>query len=447
MNFRISVFSVSLAIGFCLIGCGNNISVREDNMAVYRHRFEDIKEADSVEVACVTNAGLIEEYKKNYFLLVQDFMAGGFATQNNLRYLNDEYPQEYYEFCLEDLNDDGVPEFLLSYRYNGLEQTFWELYKSGKDYRDSYVGTFNCFDPESGILATSYGNEVVAVSFDGEKLNREFEYFVDYEESVCDPGEYGGDDSFVSMNALESEERYIYKDRDFNEHMLTRADFEKKCSYYYDNESLKLKGRMLTLGNVAEALDIDPESLRMERTIRAYKGYVRYLAMFQKMTDRRFYLVEVDDDDIPELLSFVGDSGELYYLTEGQIMRSGFSLEDDGLFYYFPHTGVMETECNAYGYESREYVFFNGESAVVLAKIDKEIKEPVIIFGVTGGDISGRCKYVRYLDGRVSSDKECCDLEDMIYECFDLEQNPEHTKIELKASEGMRYVELLDRLG
>ena len=69
----------------------------------------------------------VEQYKKDYWLLIADFMSGGFTTTQNLDYLNNEYPQEYYQYCIEDINKDGVPELMLGYGYNGNEPDSWEI--------------------------------------------------------------------------------------------------------------------------------------------------------------------------------------------------------------------------------------------------------------------------------------------------------------------------------
>lgn len=62
----------------------------------YRKYFENIKISKTKTVSDPN----VEQYKKDYWLLIADFMSGGFTTIQNLDYFNNEYPQEYYQYCI-----------------------------------------------------------------------------------------------------------------------------------------------------------------------------------------------------------------------------------------------------------------------------------------------------------------------------------------------------------
>ena len=98
-------------------------------------------------------------------------MSGGFTTTQNLDYLNNEYTQEYYQYCIEDINRDGIPELMLGYGYNGFDPDRWEIYKTGSSYKECFVGSAMYYDRKENILFDGYdGAEMSAFTFDGKKL-------------------------------------------------------------------------------------------------------------------------------------------------------------------------------------------------------------------------------------------------------------------------------------
>ena len=62
----------------------------------YRKYFDSIQYVREETISDIN----VEQYKKDYWLLIADFMSGGFSTTQNLDYLNNEYPQEYYQYCI-----------------------------------------------------------------------------------------------------------------------------------------------------------------------------------------------------------------------------------------------------------------------------------------------------------------------------------------------------------
>ena len=334
-----------------LSNIGTDISKEDSEMDFgkieeYRKYFENFK---TVSEETVSDPD-VESYKKEYWFLVADFMSGGFTTTQNLDYLNDDYPQEYYQYCLEDLNGDDIPEFLLGYGYNGKEPNEWEIYKTGNSYKQCFVGKTMCFDRERNALFDSYGDELNTYQFDGESLISKDSYYVNYD--GCSEGE-------------EVSPRYYYEDRDHNKKELSEKEYRRQIAEYTNKGYTGFDGKRLGIENLADDLGISRDSWAGERALRAYLGYLHYAIMNRnEMKNYRYSLAEIDGDGVPEMVAASDDFAEIWFYRNGRMLQKkifDYSSGDTHYFSYYPGKNIIKLFSLDCGSSLEEYRTLHGE--------------------------------------------------------------------------------------
>lgn len=426
----ITIGLISIAL---LSGCSTNKPVDTTSTEIIVQKSEDEKAAEKAEEyrkqfeklhidtkETVSNPN-VEQYKKDYWLLVADFMAGGFSTQQNLDYHNEEYPREYYQYCIKDINADGIPEFLLGYGYNGNDPTEWEIYKTGNSYKECYVGTTMYYDPEDNIVFSGYGSDINAYSFDGNKLRKEFSYYMDGEVHYDEDSE--SEENYI--------EQYYYEDSNSNKKELTENTYKKQLNKYYDKDNIKIEGKRLTSENVADDLGIDKNSFELERAYRSYLGLLHYFVKnkeYDYIKDYRFTLAYIDNDDIPEMVAAGYGNMEMFYYKNGGWLKGEWSMPDDSsnkgvdtehYYSYYPHKNIYKLYGSDWGNSWEEYYTIRGERNDCLIKINKQIQEE--LFNNTFiKDKNGEFLYNYCVNGEVVTEKETEAIKDTLFDVYDL---------------------------
>ena len=356
----------------------------------------------------------VEQYKKDYWLLIADFMSGGFSTTQNLDYLNNEYPQEYYQYCIEDINGDGIPELMLGYGYNGYEPDRWEIYKTGNSYKECFVGSAMYYDREENILFDGYdGAEMSAFYFDGEKLIEQFSYYMDGDECTDDMEP----DKYVT--------HFYYVDADYNKIEMTERTYRKRLSVYFKTDNKKFKGKRLTSENLADDLGIDRNFFEKERAYRSYLGLLHYFSKntsFDYMKDYRYALVCIDNDDIPELVAVNNNQMELFYYRNGSWLQESGTINESGnehYFSFFPKKNVYKSYVADWGNSQEEFYTIRDELIECALEIRKEVLQSPFDNGFQR-DKNGDLLYNYCVDEAIVTDKECEAIRDTLYEVFDL---------------------------
>ena len=377
----------------------------------YRKYFENIR-ISKTETVSDPN---VEQYKKDYYLLMADFMSGGFTTNQNLDYLNNEYPQEFYSFCIEDLNGDGGPEFMLGYGYNGEDPTYWEIFKPGNSYDECYVGAVMYFDRENGILFDSYGSDMYAYIFDGERLTRKFSYYMDGEECREDAS---SEDGYV--------QKYYYEDESLHKWELTEQTYNRKISGYYDKENIRFVGKRLTPENLADDLGIDRNSWEKERALRSYLGILHYFSKHTDcdyMKDFRYALVNIDNDDIPEMVAVNNGRMDLFFYRNGRWLRQSGSDTDDGddvhHFSFFPKKNIYKSSTSNWGNRQEEFYTIRDELTECVLVAREEVMESAFDNGFQR-DSDGKLLYNYCVNENIVTEKEYIAVKAALYDVFDL---------------------------
>jgi len=378
----------------------------------YRKYFESIQYVREETISDIN----VEQYKKDYWLLIADFMSGGFSTTQNLDYLNNEYPQEFYQYSIEDINKDGVPELMLGYGYNGNEPDSWEIYKTGNSYKECFVGSAMYYDREENILFNGYeGSEMSAFTFDGEKLVEEFSYYMDGEECTDDIEH----DQYIT--------HFYCVDAGYNKTELTEGTYRKRLSRYFKIDDIKFKGKRLTSENLADDLGIDRNSFEKERAYRSYLGLLHYFTKntsFDYMKDYRYALVCIDNDDIPEMVAVNNNQMDIYFCRNGCWLKESSVIDESGnehYFSFFPKKNIYKSYIADWGNSQEEFYTIRDELIECALEVRKEVLQSPFDNGFQR-DQNGNLLYNYCVDEAIVTDKECEAIRGTLYEVFDLEE-------------------------
>ncbi len=279
----------------------------------------------------------VDSWKKSYYFLAHDFMAGCFNTVwYGLNYFNTDYPPEGYRFCLKDLNDDGMPEFMLSYDFEGGYDHMWGIYEAQDNGNYYYVDSVQYFDEETGLLLDgSRDFSIYAYRFDGEKLVEEFEYYID-EQCDCEEDEVSGN----HMNCY-------YKDKNGKLREVSEGTLKRKVNSYLDKDNVRFSGVRFTPQLLADELDIPVDSWAYECALRSYVGVLDELKSENRYSDYRYCLAEIDEDDVPELVQYRKHEINIFYYRYGRLQKASAypdAGQDEYRFSFYPGTGVLRYE-------------------------------------------------------------------------------------------------------
>lgn len=446
---RTKLFSplLVLLVVFCVGGCANKEAdelIGED-IEYYREYFKKYSVSDSLDEKSglnddkVKDNQMIEKWKQEYLLLIVEFMSGGFTTSQNLDYLNDNYPQEYYEYCLEDINDDRIPELLLSYKYNGNEQSFWEIYSYNSGHENNYVGTIMYYDRERKILFEGYdGYDLRAYELKNHQLSNIFSYYIDNEECYDD-----SEDTEEAATTDNYKTRYLYVDNNGEETELSEDEYKEQLSSYFQKNNIKFKGKTLHMDSFANDLGIDFSQVDISERLsdRAYYGLLRYFERNEtEMKKFKYSMIEMDYDNIPEMIAVNEDDIRIFYYSNGEVFTlsgkaSHTGNRDQCLF--FKNKNLFLTY-NAYNGEEtkRYYAIRNGEVQEILS-IEQE---PIVT--TLGDDYkrdkNGNVMYHYYVDGKVASKTDCESIQNALHDTLGLKESISLSDLEVKSFNEMK---------
>ncbi len=371
-----------------------------------------------------------EAYIKDYWLLTADFMSGGFTTRNNLDYINNDYPQEYYQYCLEDLNDDGIPEFLLGYGYNGEDPYEWEIYKTGKNYKECFVGAAMRFDRERKAVFSDYGSELRSFTFDGEKLVPKDDYYLEYVE-CCD-----GDDPAEAKPPV-----YYYENEDHKVKTLSEKKYHSGIASYTEKEDTDFKGKRLGIENLAEDLGIGTDAWAKEWALRSYLAYMNFcIKNRDEMRYYRYSLSDMDGDGIPEMTAYGGQKYEFWFVSEGRVLREeGYENEDGDAQYTscFPGKNIIRSYHADWGNVQEEYYAFRNGMLECILITRKEALESYLTNEFMK-DFQGNILYNYCVNDELVSEKEYEEIRKTLYDVFDLEE-----EVKLKNMDNLFFDEMM----
>ncbi|MCR5022742.1 MAG: hypothetical protein K6A90_00195 [Lachnospiraceae bacterium] len=437
----IMIFILSLSLSGCIPSETNvNVAVKPQEAIIndeetdkraaekgeeYRKYFEGFLSAGQESIEKTQ----YEQYKKDYWLLMVDFISGGFTTQQNLDYLNGEYPQEYYQYCLEDLNDDGVPEFMLGYGYNGADPYNWEIYKTGNSYKECFVGTAMHIDRERKVVFDETGMDLTSYMFDGEKLVRKEAYYADYEE--CTDG-------------LDPEEVrppvYYYDDGEHEVKKISEKEFREGIASYSEKDNTNFEGKRLGTQNLVEDLQIDRNEWMRESALRSYLGYLRFCIQNRNiMTSYRYSLARIDDDDIPEMVTFNGERHEIWYYMNGKMLRQESSDNEGGNEHYtsyFPGKNMIRSYSAEWGSMQEEYYTFKGEMLECpLVAVRESVTSSFTNEFMK--DSKGNFLYNYCVNDELVSGKEYEKIMEVLFDVFELEEEIRFMDMETSSFDDM----------
>lgn len=372
-----------------------------------------------------------DEWRQEYLLLMTEFMAGGFATSRNQNYMNGDYPQEYFEYCIEDINDDGIPELLLSYKYNGTEQNFWDVYSYDSDGEASYIGTIMYYDRERKILFDGFdGCNLNAYKFKDHQIINTFSYYID-EDEYCD-------DTKEQDNT-----KYIYKSENGEEICLSEEEYKKQISIFFQKDDIKFKGKTLNLDSLALDLGIDCSQTDISKKIsyRSYYGLFKYYATTNSdMKNYKYSLVELDNDDIPEMIAVNNDDIKIFYNKNGRMYCLSGKVDyansynqcllfqnKNVLMMYNVKDGVIKEEYYAIG-NNEIQKFFTIEQSPAITVFGNEYER----------NKSGEVLYHYFIDGNIATKSDRNAVKNILYNTFKLENGISLSNLEFKSFEEIR---------
>ncbi len=401
---------------------------------LYREKYIRIREnalsANSITENTISAA---EPYKKDYWLLAHDFVNGGFSLGDGPVYTSSDFNKEDFQFSLSDLNDDGIPEFLLGYGYGEDAPYSWTIFSLGDSYNECKIGDIRFYDRKEGVCIT--GNppfDATGYVFDGHQLKQVFEYYESYEEiydTTVSAGEVSEPIDFID---------HFYYDTPETEYKeLTEGEY-KKALLPYSYKDVEIKGQLLTMTNLAEALQIPLDSWKKESACRSYLASLKnLLSRKNELEDMRFSLIDIDGDDIPEMFARGDVDNYLFYYREGNASfeQLYFPWSGDGEDridgrYFFPGKNMIRISSSSWGHSTDEYytLFKNGIRKVLSLR-----KEPLTSLTFANShqkDILGNTLYDYYLDENIVSEKEAAAVLDSLKDVFGLEEENSFEDIE-----------------
>ncbi len=336
-------------------------------------------------------------------------MAGGFCTSQNLCYLDKQYSQQFYEYSIEDIDSDGIPEFLLSYKFNGIERNRWDIYSASVEANNGFIGTVMYYDREKGVLFDGYeGYFLQGYKIVNERLQNTFSYYIDDEENG---------DEYVS--------HYYHENDSGSRTMVTEKEFKEAISGYFCG-NISFTGKELCINNLISDLSIDEccDSISYLETMQAYFGILKYYRRdMSEMINFKFAFVTMDEDEIPEMIAVNDNEVEVFFYENGRISKlSGSVGSDSGSseIYFFPKKSMfMNSKANCGNYTQEFYSIKDKR----MQKILTITKEPVM--SVLGNDykkdIWGNVQYNFYIDDVIVSEKDCENIKEILYRTLDLD--------------------------
>ncbi len=435
----IMIFVLIIAV---MSGCGYTEPAKQDNAVAkqsisddsltekYREHFEKVAAGRKAKTE---EDREIEQYKKDYWLLMAEFMTGGFKIFGNLDYISDQNMREGYRYCLKDLNDDGVPELLLGYKDDGGNPLNWEVYKTGRSYEECYVGYIMHYNKKLGIVFDGYKDGYLeARKFDGEKLVDLFKYDM-----------VGG--GCYEEESTEIPYLYFYEDADHKRTEIDEAEYKRQIDKCFKDEE-PIKGRRLQAVNLAEDLGIDVNAFEKERALRSYLGYMHYCMLSnENLKHFRFALIEIDDDDIPELVAVCDNDMAIYYYRNGKLIQELSSLDEEAnehFFSYFPSKNVIKTHTALWGNSQDEYYTIRNEMVECIAEFRQESIRSYFDNSFVK-DADGNIKYNYCINDEIVTESGYDAIKKTLFETFDIEESDE---IRFEDTESYFFDDMLARL-
>ncbi len=407
-----------------LTGCTVNNEMSSDQIEKYRDYFEKFRvQKDDENRVCNYEP---EDWKKNCFFLMVDFMAGGFCTSQNLCYLDGHYPQQFYEYCIEDIDGDGTPELLLSYKYNGIEQNRWDVYSMCAEPKECFAGTVMYYNRDKGILFDGYeGNFLQAYEMSDGRLQDTFSYSIEYEEDCSDTEK---DNEYIAC--------YLYKDENGITKALDENEFTEDISEYFQGD-VRFSGKELCIENLL--LDLSMEeyrgSISYTEAMRAYYGIFKYYRReMSEMMNYMYAFVTVDEDAVPEIVAIKDNEVKVFFYEDGRIsILSGNTGGGDGSAdaCIFPQKNLfMSCNVNNGVFEEDFYSVRNRR----LQKVLSIVREPIVsVFGnAYKKDIFGNVQYNTYINDMIASEKDCEIIRETLYNALELDDGICISDLELK---------------
>ncbi|MBO4373902.1 MAG: hypothetical protein J5829_02235 [Lachnospiraceae bacterium] len=398
----------------------------------YRKYFESF--LSSLDEKDSASDNLTEDYRKDYWLLMASFMNGGFCTQQNLNYLDENYPREYYRYRLEDLNDDGIPEFLLGYGYNGTDPNIWEIYRAGNSHRECFVGTAGYFDRERKAVFDDYGTELQTYSFDGEKLVPKESYYTDHTDCRDDTDEQE-----------EITPVFYYEDEKHRVTEISEREFRSAVSGYRERADSDIDAGKLGPDNLACDLGIDRNAWAKETALRSYLAYMDFCV--QNRADMKSYLFSlayIDGDDVPEMTATDGRRYEIWGCRDGRMYRQEGSEVEGGNsrhVSYYPNRNIIRTYLADWGNMQEEYYIFRGVTMECPLVIRREALTSAFSNEFLK-DHKGNIRYNYCVNEEIVSESEYERIREVFFEVFGLEDEVRFEKADvLTFDDMMAYLE------
>ncbi len=382
----------------------------------YRKKFENYRNKVALSpAACDIDTSGCEEYKKSYWLLIHDLLNWGFSLDGS-SYPESGTDRDGFQFSLLDLNDDGTPELLLGYGYNGYSPYSWHIFKVGNSYGESYVGKISHFDRVNSVcLDGDLIDQATGYRFDGKRLDYIFDYNAAYVE-------YDGE-----MGSGTDEKHYYHYGPDISFEEISEEEYKEALSPY-ENTDTEITGEILTLDNFAAALEIDPDSWKKEAACRSYLAWLKhYTENKHDMDDLNYSLVNIDGDGIPEVLAFEEYDISLLCFRDGRVSFRTYYIsnppeysEAESKKFLYLGKGVLSLYSASWGHTIEDFYVFTGNDLLPLLTVRKEPLSSIGFSNSHQRDFRGNTLYDYYLDEEIASKDDLMTVVGVLVEVFDI---------------------------
>ncbi len=137
------------------------------------------------------------------------------------------------------------------------------------------------------------------------------------------------------------------------------------------------------------------------------------------------HLIEIDDDDIPEMVAVCDNDMAIYYYRNGKLIQDLSSLDEETNehgFYFYPGRNIIKTHTALWGVSQDEFYTIRDELVECVAEFRQESIRSYFVNSFVK-DADGNIKYNYCINDEIVTESGYDSIKNALFEAFDIEES------------------------